>query len=165
MKKLLSIILAVILQGCTNATAQTISYTYKAFAAEGCNMTYSVAKQDTSYYIIATVRSDRMYFLNDPTMKIRTFNGDVLTLSGVIIGNGSKSAGIVSGNIIIPVTEISSTAKFKVTQEQFEAINHGVAKILLSMTPMNHERTFNKDKIGKKLYQLYRETKAKEDNF
>lgn len=30
-----------------NAKAQTVGYTYKALAAEGCNMKYSVAKQDT----------------------------------------------------------------------------------------------------------------------
>lgn len=46
-----------------NAKAQTVGYTYKALAAEGCNMKYSVAKQDTIYSIVATVRSDRMNFL------------------------------------------------------------------------------------------------------
>ena len=53
---------------------------YKALAAEGCNMKYSVAKQDTIYSIVATVRSDRMNFLTKPTMKIRTFTGKYLEL-------------------------------------------------------------------------------------
>ena len=149
----------------SDLTAQTVGYTYKALAAEGCNMKYSVAKQDTAYYIIATVRSDRMTFLSEPTMKMRTFNDEVITLSGVVIGNGSQSAGIVSGNIVIPVTEISSTAQFKVTPEQFESIKSGIAKVRLDMTPMNHERTFKKDKIGKKLYQFYLKAKSQDDNF
>ena len=165
MKRLLYIYLVVVFLSGIKATAQTVSYTYKALAAEGCNMKYSVAKQDTSYYIIATVRSDRMRFLNEPTMKVRTFNDEVITLSGVVIGNGSQSAGIVSGNIVIPVTEISSTAQFKVTPEQFESIKSGVAKVRLDMTPMNHERTFKKDKIGKKLYQFYLKAKSQDDNF
>lgn len=148
-----------------SVSAQTVGYTYKALAAEGCNMKYSVVKQDSSYYIIATVRSDRMNFLNETTMKVRTFNEEVFTLKGVLIGNGSKSAGIVSGNIIIPVTELNSTAQFAITDEQFEMLNHGVAKVRLSMTPMDHERTFKKDKIGKKLYQFYLKAKAKDDNF
>ena len=42
-----------------NVSAQTVGYTYKALAAEGCYMKYSVAKQDTIYSIIATVRSVR----------------------------------------------------------------------------------------------------------
>ena len=147
------------------SNAQTVGYTYKALAAEGCNMKYSVAKQDTMYSIVATVRSDRMNFLSEPTMKIRTFSGKYLELKGIVIGNGSKSAGIISGNVVIPVTEISSTAQFQITPQQFEILNEGVAKIRLSMTPMNHERTFKKDKIGKKLYQFYQQEKQKDENF
>lgn len=148
-----------------NAKAQTVGYTYKALAAEGCNMKYSVAKQDTIYSIIATVHSDRMNFLAEPTMKIRTFTGKYLELQGTVIGNGSQSAGVISGNIVIPITEISSTAQFRITTQQFEILNEGVAKIRLSMTPMNHERTFKKDKIGKKLYQFYLKEKQKDENF
>lgn len=145
--------------------AQTVGYSYKALAAEGCSMEYSVVKQDSAYYIIATVRSDRMNFLNESTMKIRTFNDDVITLKGKVIGGGSQSAGIVSGYIVIPVTEISSTAQFAITPEELEMLNSGVSKVRLSMTPMDHERTFKKDKIGKKLYQLYLKAKAKDDDF
>lgn len=43
--------------------AQTVCYTYKALAAEGCNMKYSVSKQENDYSIVATVYSDRMVFL------------------------------------------------------------------------------------------------------
>lgn len=145
--------------------AQTVGYSYKALAAEGCSMEYSVVKQDSAYYIIATVRSDRMNFLNESTMKIRTFNDDVITLKGKVIGGGSQSAGIVSGYIVIPVTEISSTAQFAITPEELEMLNSGVSKVRLSMTPMDHERTFKKDKIGKKLYQFYLKAKAKDDDF
>ncbi|MDO5446617.1 MAG: hypothetical protein Q4F34_02425 [Prevotellaceae bacterium] len=159
------IVLAFFLTVSIYATAQTVGYTYKALAAEGCSMQYSVAKQDTTYYIIATVRSDRLNFLNESTMKIRTFNNEVITLKGVVIGSGSQTDGIVSGNIIVPVTTINSTAQFAITPKEFELINHGIAKIRLSMTPMNHERTFKKDKIGKKLYQFYLEAKSMDDNF
>ena len=147
------------------AQAQTVGYTYKALAAEGCNMKYSVAKQGTEYSIVATVRSDRMAFLSNPTMKIKTFTGEYLELKGTVIGNGSQSAGIISSNIVLPVTEISSTAQFRITPQQLEILNEGVAKIRLSMTPMNHERTFKKDKIGKKLYQFYLKEKSQDDNF
>ena len=53
-----------------DVTAQTVSYTYKALAAEGCSMKYSVAKQNEKFYIIATVQSDRMKFLKESTMMI-----------------------------------------------------------------------------------------------
>ena len=165
MKIIKKILLMICLCWGLTANAQTVGYTYKALAVEGCNMKYSVVKQDTMYSIVATVSSDRMNFLSNPTMKIRTFSGKYLELKGTVIGNGSQSAGIISGNVVIPVTEISSTAQFWITPQQFEILNEGVAKIRLSMTPMNHERTFQKDKIGKKLYQFYLKEKKKDENF
>ena len=165
MKKYLFTLFMVLLMGCMPIKAQTVGYTYKPLAAEGCSMRYNVVKRDLSFYIVATVSSDRMRYLNEPTMKIRTFNDDVITLNGVVIGNDSESMGIVSGNIVLPVTAIRSTAQFEVTAEQFEMIKSGVAKIRLTMSPMNHERTFKKDKIGKKLYKFYQKAKLKGDDF
>ena len=99
--------------------AQTVGYTYKPLAAEGCSMKYSVTKQDTTYYIIATVKSDRLSFLKEPIMLIKNFDGQVIKLYGSNIGNGSETGGVLIGNIMCPVTEISSTAQFKITPEQF----------------------------------------------
>lgn len=128
-------------------------------------MEYSVAKQDTAYYIIATVNSDRLNFLKESTMLLKTFDGEVIKLYGSQIGSGSETVGVVSGNIVIPVTEISSTAQFKISPQQFELLKKGVAKIRLSTIPIEHERTFAKDKIGKKLYQFFLKQKNKDNDF
>ena len=98
-------------------------------------------------------------------MKIRTFDDEVITLKGVVIGSGSQSAGIISGNIVIPITEINSTAQFSITPEELKMLNNGVSKVRLSMTPMDHEHAFKKDKIGKKIYQFYLNAKAKDESF
>ena len=47
MKKLLLLLFVVL---SLKAVAQTVGYTYRPFAAEGCKMNYSVMKQDTAYY-------------------------------------------------------------------------------------------------------------------
>lgn len=138
-----------------NTYGQTVGYTYKPLASEGCNVKYSVSKQDTTYYIIVTVKSDRLIFLNKSTMLFKTFEGNVIELKGELMSNGSESAGIVSGNVVIPITEISSTAQFTATPFQFEQLKNGISKVRLSTTPIEHERTFKKDKIGKKLYQFF----------
>ena len=145
--------------------SQTVGYTYRPLAAEGCSMKYSVTKQDTAYYIIATVSSDRMKFLKESTMLIKNFDGEVIKLEGDLIGNDSESAGVMVGNMMLPVTEINSTAQFRISQEQFELIRNGIAKVRLSTIPIEHERTFRKDKIGKKLYQFYLRARNKEDDF
>lgn len=162
----IQIILSIVLTMCSiNINAQTVGYTYRPLAAEGCNMKYSVTKQDTAYYIIATVKSDRLNFLKESTMLLKTFDGEVIKLYGSQIGSGSETAGIVSGNIVLPVTEISSTAQFKISPQQFELLKNGVAKIRLSTIPIEHERTFAKDKIGKKLYQFFLKQKNKDNDF
>ena len=148
-----------------NIKAQTVGYTYRPLAAEGCNMKYSVIRNDTTYYIIATVKSDRLTFINDPIMLIKNYDGEVVKLEGVIIGNGSESVGVLVNNVMLPETEISSTAQFKITPEQFEIIKNGIAKVRLSTSPIQHERTFNKDKIGKKLYKFYMKAQMKSDDF
>ena len=162
----IQIILSIVLTMCSiNINAQTVGYTYRPLAAEGCNMKYSVVKQDTAYYIIATVKSDRLNFLKESTMLLKTFDGEVIKLYGSKIGSSSETAGIVSGNIVLPVTEISSTAQFKISPQQFELLKKGVAKIRLSTIPFEHERTFAKDKIGKKLYQFFLKQKKKDNDF
>ncbi len=145
--------------------SQTVGYTYKAFADEGCNVKYSVTKQDTCYYIIVTVRSDRMKFLKEPTMMLKTFDNDVLKLKGSSLGDGSETGGVVIGNIITPITEINSTAQFQVAPEQFELIRKGISKVRLTTIPMDHERTFKSDKIGAKLYKFFLKQKEKDEDF
>lgn len=72
---------------------------------------------------------------------------------------------MVIGNIVYPITEINSTAQFLITPQQFELLKDGVAKIRISMTPMNHEKSFKKDKIGKKLYDFFIKQQSVSDDF
>jgi len=165
--RLLQIIAIFVLLGLSisNAMAQTVGYTYRPLAAEGCNMQYSIAQQNGEYFIIATVKSDRLTFLKESSFWLKTTDGEIIKLQGEVIGGGSESAGIVSGNIVIPITEISSTAQFRISEEELEKLNQGIIKVRLSTTPIEHERTFKKDKIGKKLYQFYQKKKMKDDDF
>ena len=162
MKKLLLILFfAIVLE----TIAQTVGYSYRPLAAEGCNMKYSVAKQDTSFYIIVTVRSERLKFLKESTFLLKTFDGEILRLKGDLIDSGSESAGVLVGNMMLPVTEVNSTAQFRISPNQFELIRNGIAKVRLSTIPIEHERIFKKDKIGKKLYKFYQNIRSKSDFF
>lgn len=168
MKHLVRYIIIAILMiaGIHSGMAQTVRYLHKPLLPEGCHVEYNVSKQDSAYYIIATVTSDRLIFLDNPTMKIRTFKDDVITLEGDVIGNrNGASFGYSVGNVGISESEIKSTAQFYITPEVFLLLKDGVAKVRLSMRPMNHERVFKKDKIGVALYQLYLDAQIQDDNF
>ena len=67
--------------------------------------------------------------------------------------------------MVIPITYIISTAQFEVSPEQFELLKDGIIKVRLTTTPIEHEREFKEDKIGKKLYEFYLDAQNKEDNF
>lgn len=163
--KIKTLVISLMLLIVCGSYAQTVSYTYKPLAEEGCCVYYSIAKQDSTYSIIVKVTSDRLLFLKESTMLLKTFDGEIIKLHGTTIGNGSESAGLVSGDLILPITEISSTAQFTATPAQLELLEKGISKVRLSTSPIEHEREFKKDKIGKKLYQLFLKQKDKDNNF
>lgn len=148
-----------------NCLAQTVGYSYKPLLSKGCSVRFSVAKKDSAYYLVSTIKSDRFKFLNEPVMMVRTYDGDVIKLNGSLIDNGSESIGYMSGNMVIPITKIVSTAQFDISPEQFELFKNGISKIRLSTSPDVHERKFKKDKIGKKLYKMFLKQRNKDDNF
>jgi len=103
--------------------------------------------------------------MKESTMLVKNFDNEILELKGNLINTDSESTGIISGNIVIPVTSINSTAQFRICPEQFDFFQKGVSKIRLSTIPIEHERTFTKDKIGKKLYHFFIEQKNKYSDF
>ena len=109
MKKAISFLfLAFIALGCFS---QSVSYKHAIFKAEGCQVTLSVAKQDTSYYIISTVLSDRLTFLDPSTMLLKNYKDEVIKLFGTPIGNSSDSGGgVIIGGVVLSSSEIRSTA-------------------------------------------------------
>lgn len=144
---------------------QTVSYTHKALAAEGCSVLYSVMKHDSVYYVVVSVKSDRMKFQKEPRMLIKTFSGKVLELKGTLFDTDASSFSVDVGDFSVPMTMVNTMTQFKVTREQFELLREGVAKVRLSTLPIEHERTFKKDKLGKKLYNFYLHQMNKDISF
>ncbi len=151
--------------------AQSVSYTHKPLAAEGCSVKYYVNKQDSLYFIIVQVESDRLTFGHEPTMLLKTFSGDIIKLSGHNLGANSESAGgiVVNANtavpFVIPISQVKATSQFQVTEEQLALISKGISKVRISTVPIIHEKEFNKDKIGGKIYGLYEKCRDKFKDF
>ena len=160
------LILSLLLTCSLSVSSQTVRYSYKPLSSKGCDVYCSVSKQDTTYYIMVTIVSSNMTFLKETTMLLRTFDNKVLKLKGELINSSNQSGGgIVAGNVVIPISLINSAAQFVVTPQQIELLKSGVKKIRLSTIPIEHERTFKKDRIGKKLYEFYIEQRDKDDDF
>ena len=68
-------------------------------------------------------------------------------------------------NILAPISELRVTEVFPMTEKQVELLKNGVSKVSLSTLPIKHERSFNKDKIGRKLHDFFQADKDKENSF
>ena len=163
MKRLL--LISNIIIAFTQVSTQSVSYTYKPLAAQGCSVEYSAIWQEGSPYIVVAISSDRLVFNETPTMMIRTLNDELIKSEGKAITASTSQGGIIVSNVVVPVTGIRATAQFPITVEQIEMLQNGVAKVRISTIPLTHERTFKKDKIGKKLHSYFKKSAKLEENF
>ncbi len=146
--------------------AQSVSYTYKPFSAEGCTVSYTPVFVGDTTYIVVGVQSDRLMFSDNPTMMVRFFKTDqILQLSGKKMDATSSSGAVMVGNVFVPYTEVKAMAMFRVSEQEMESFKLGVERIRLSTLPITHDRTFNNDKIGMPLYQNYQSEKKKAQDF
>lgn len=148
-----------------SADAQSVGYNYKPMSPRACNIKFSVSKRDTTYYIVAVVKSGKRKFIGKTSMMMKTFDGQVLKLEGEEIDEESTSGWVIIDGFFIPMSHKAYTAQFAITPAQLEVLRQGVAKILVSTLPTPHERDFKEDKIGLKLYEFYEQIQAMERDF
>ena len=142
-------------------SAKSIKYLHKALVLDACYVQYNVVKNDSTYYIVVIVESDRLHFMNEPSMKVLTFNDETLTFPGVVVTNGSFAGALMVSSVVMG--SVYSMAQFSVTPQEFEKMKDGIAEIRLSMVPDTHNHSFRKPSFGKKLYKLFLEAKEKDE--
>lgn|SRR5574344_506443 len=164
MKRFYSTFLLLVIS-CLTLLAQHVSYTYKPLAAEGCSVRYSAIYQEDNPFLFVEIHSDRLVFGNTPSIKFKTFKGEVIELKGKPLATSQESAGVVVGNIVVPATELQAKAQFEINDQQIALLKNGIAKVRINTVPITHERTFKNDKIGKKLYDLFLKAKSESTEF
>lgn len=154
MKTLKSFLATLLLMCCLSVNAQSVSYIHEPFSAHGCKMKFSVEKEGLTYFLVVKMRSEGMHFANEPQILIRTFNDDLIEVYGEIITDKyveKKWTETSSWSIVYDRT----IARFEMDPKQFEMLKDGVARIRISTVPVEHEKIFEKDKIGKKIYKSF----------
>ena len=137
--------------------AQTVSYSSRLFAKNNYSMTYCVSKLDNAYSIV--VKASGLVFLNHPKMKVRTYDNIVMEFSGEVIGVSAHTSGGEASSSTVAYSQ------FAVTPSDMEILKSGVSKVWISTAPVAHERTFDADLIGAKLYEFYQELSNKGEDF
>jgi len=153
MKKI--VILTLFLLQALTMCAQSVSYSYKPLAAEGCSVEYTAYRMDSVSSIIVRVSSNRLLFANNPQMLLKLTDGEIIKLNGVSLNATTSSDANLVGDVVLSSTSYNAQAQFYIMEEQIEKLKKGVIKVRISTTPRVHEREFKKDKIGLALYQAF----------
>ena len=156
MKKFISLLaLAFALVSC--GTTRSVGYAPKLFSQDDCSVDFSVLTEGSDLFIVVALSSEEITYSQNPVMKLRTFDGDVLELPGTgVNAHPSDDHAVIDGK---PITthQLKSIAQFQITEDQVELLKSGIKKIRLSTVPIVHEKTFRRDEIGKWLYRQLRQ--------
>ncbi|MDE5707129.1 MAG: hypothetical protein K2H69_03000, partial [Alistipes sp.] len=108
---------------------------------------------------LAVAVSSRALVLDEaPVLLLKTFDGRVIRSEGRKIAFWTVRGGEMDDDgEFEPHTVLRTVARFPLTGEETEMLGGGVAKMRLSTLPQVYEYSFRKDRIGRKLYDSFRE--------
>ena len=150
-KILIYLVLAISLLSC--GAANSVSYSHRLLASDGCTVTYSAVQNNGRLKIVVSVESERLVFDSAPTMMLKNFKGEVLKLDGVNLQAGTAgSTGVVVNNVVISSTNLKAMAEFPIDNNNIDFFASGISKVRLSTVPFVHEKVFYNDYIGEDLY-------------
>lgn len=120
------------------------------------NMKINLTTDNDSIFL-NVIYSDESRKLSDkPKLLLRLTDDSIIALDGIKLDSHNKSdGGVLLYGVYIESSHFVSEAKFPISKEQIRQFVHGIKKLRLNTSPKYHEKTWRRDKIGKKLYERY----------
>lgn len=156
-KTTIAVLLALAVFASCGSTKHYIGYTYKPMAIEGCDVVYSILRVDNGLQLNVNIHSGNLSLPQEPTISLKNFDGNTITLRGFSSSNTTTSGAVVSGGVAVPVVNRDECAQFKLTQSDIEFFRSGVQKVRIPLIPVPHQREFKRDKIGHWIYDKCQE--------
>ena len=119
------------------------------------NLSLSLSRQGDGYLLTLQLRATDRRFLPESTLWLRTFEDQMIQLSGKLIDNEVQLSVKDEGVAGYPKRRVVATAVYPITREQLAQLNRGVKQLRLSTIPMTYDVRFDRDRIGKALYNLF----------
>ena len=119
------------------------------------NLSMSLSRQGEGYLLTLQLRANERRFLPESTLWLRTFEDQLIQLPGKLIDNEVQLTVKDEGVGGYPKRRVVATAVFPITREQLAQLNRGVKQLRLSTIPMTYDVRFDRDRIGKALYNLF----------
>jgi len=132
------------------------------------NVKINVSTENESIYLTLIMTSASIKMTDEPKLLLRLMDDTVISLDGRLIGSTSKSDGAyMIGSIAVASNHFITEAKFPIRPEQMEQFAKGIKKLRLNTSPKFHEKSWRRDKIGKVLYEKYKDSSSNsfEDDF
>lgn len=142
-----------------------IGYLHNPLSEDSCSVKYNAIYQDEGTYILVEIESENLVFSNKVSMKLKTFNNDIIELNGTIISSTPNNGGIIISGIMYPINETNSKALFSITEKQIYLLKSGISKVRISTIPIAHEKIFDEDFIGVPLYNEFIQKKEENNKF
>ena len=132
------------------------------------NMKINVSTEKDSIFLSVILTSSSQKMVDTPKLLLRLTDGTAISLDGTLLASTSKSDGAyMIGNVAVASNHFITEAKFPVSRNQMEQFSKGIRKLRLNTSPSFHEKQWRRDKIGKILYEKYKESSGNsfEDDF
>lgn len=161
MKRLFLLVLAMVLV--VGASAQGISYKHNGRKnGEKCVVTFDAYCYNNQSYVVVKVRSSETILPADPTLMLR-LNDDSL----MVLGGASSTTSKAQSNSGVRCTTltgdvVTTVAMFPIKNKDIKRLLIGIEKVRIDLVPSVHEIKFRHDKIGRKLYKLFKNAKERD---
>ena len=132
------------------------------------NMKINLITEEDSIFLNIVYTDENKKLSDSPKLLMRLMDDSVISLDGTLLDSRSKSdGGAVIMGILFESNYFVSEAKFSISKAQVENLSKGVKKLRLNTSPKYHEKEWKKDKIGRVLYEKYKESSSNsfEDGF
>lgn len=150
-------LLAVWLLYCHPGQAQkAVSYVHDPFGEQGCVVIMVPAISGQMACLVVSVQSESLSFGDEVMLEMEAMDGERTALEGLSLGRLLKLGLTPASGIIHPEGMERQTAQFYLDGASIRFLEKGVRSIRLDTRPAAHEKTFKKDKIGKKLFKAFR---------
>ena len=175
MKPLLYALLSLFLISSCATTQKAWYSSESVFAPTHATFYCSAISEEGQLYVVINIKSEQLQFIESPTMKLKNFNEEVLTLQGESLSSHTSTSGVPiyglddSGAVVpggsLVVSELSTMARFPVSEKDIPFFEPGIMKVRISTVPIVHEREFYQDKFGGWLYKELLKVKKQEEDF
>ena len=113
------------------------------------------------YMIISFGPTDKYIAVENTSLNIEFFTGDVLKIKGYVVNIGSQTNTRTNANTTIQVQKDIMYYRFDLSAQDVEKFKSGIKNLSIYTIPRVYRKSYDKDKIGQKLYNVFMEQKDK----